>query len=85
MDVANPWVKRDEILSGTLDHLKNVPENYKVGRENGLDAVEDEPDLSDVDMCGEPNAWRHSRGRSYLQYHPVINQAHRLYCIILLL
>ena len=54
--MANEWVNRDEILSGTIDNLENVPERYKVSKENGLDMIEDEPDLLDVDIDDEPNA-----------------------------
>ena len=49
--VTNEWIERDEVLSGTIDCLKNVPEKYKVSKESGLDAYEDDPDLFDVDMC----------------------------------
>ena len=55
MEVANKWVEHDEILSGTIDGLQNVPKKYKISKENGLDAFEDEPELLDVDMNDEPN------------------------------
>ena len=55
MEVANEWVARDEILSGTIDNLQNIPENYKVSKENGLEAFEDELELLGVEMDDEPN------------------------------
>ena len=55
MDVANQWIERDEVLSGTVDDLKNVPEKYKVSKESGLDAFEEEPDFCDVDVYDQSN------------------------------
>ena len=56
VDVANEWINRDEILSGTIDNLENIPERYKVSKESGLDTIEDEPDLLEVDIDDEPDA-----------------------------
>lgn len=47
MDCAEKAVERDAVLKGTLADLQNVPAQYKVSKEAGLDELEDE----EMDLC----------------------------------
>lgn len=51
--MANSWVLRDHLLSGTLDCLQTIPQKHKVSKESGLDA-EEELELSDSDIDHKP-------------------------------
>ena len=37
MDCADEAVARDEVLNGTIANLRNVPAQYKVSKESGLE------------------------------------------------
>ena len=41
LEEANKCIERDEVLEGTIDNLRNVPDNYKVSKNCGLLREED--------------------------------------------